>query len=113
MWGGNQQQFSVLIQCRLSDLSYDVLHNNVCTYQEPPWLFFDLILTGLDSKSSPSTSVAELKPSKPVARPAAPSVPSTLNRLKSRQYEEEQDPTCAAATLRVLKEKVAMATSTR
>ncbi|XP_060783442.1 UV-stimulated scaffold protein A isoform X2 [Neoarius graeffei] len=67
---------------------------------------------GLDSKSSPSTSVAELKPSKPVARPAAPSVPSTLNQLKSRQYEEEQDPTCAAATLRVLKEKVAMATST-
>lgn len=77
------------------------------------WLLSDLILTGLDSKSSLSTSVAELKPSKPVARPAAPPMPSTVSRLKSRLYEEEQDPTCAASTLRVLKEKVATATSTR
>ncbi|XP_027010548.2 UV-stimulated scaffold protein A [Tachysurus fulvidraco] len=61
---------------------------------------------GLESISSASTSVPELKPTKPVARPATPHLPSTVSRLKSRQYEEEQDPTCAAATLRVLKEKV-------
>lgn len=72
-----------------------------------------LILTGLDSISSPSTSVAELKASKPVARPAAPALLSTFKRLKSSRYEEEQDPTCAAATLRVLKEKMATATSAR
>lgn len=75
--------------------------------------FSDLILTGLDPISSPSTSVAELKPSKPVERPIAPPMPSTLGRLKSRRYEEELDPTCAAATLRILKEKVATATCTR
>lgn len=67
---------------------------------------------GLDPISSPSTSVAELKPSKPVERPIAPPMPSTLGRLKSRRYEEELDPTCAAATLRILKEKVATATCT-
>ncbi|MCJ8733852.1 hypothetical protein PDJAM_G00228580 [Pangasius djambal] len=67
---------------------------------------------GLDSISSPSSSVAELKPSEPAERPAAPPMPSTLSRVKSRLREEEQDPTCAAATLRVLKEKMTMATST-
>ncbi|KAI5624773.1 UV-stimulated scaffold protein A [Silurus asotus] len=66
---------------------------------------------GLDSISSPSTSVSELKPSKPAEQPAAPPMPSTFSRIKNRLNEEEQDPTCAAATLRVLKEKVATSAS--
>ncbi|TSL89828.1 UV-stimulated scaffold protein A [Bagarius yarrelli] len=51
---------------------------------------------GLDS------TVPEPKPSK---RPATSPIPSTATR--PRQYNEEQDPTCAAATLRVLREKAA------
>lgn len=73
----------------------------------------DLILTGLESISSLSTSVGEQKPLKPVEKPASSPMPSTLSRLKSRRYEEEQDPTCAAATLRALKENLATAMSTR
>ncbi|KAM9469996.1 UV-stimulated scaffold protein A isoform 1-T3 [Clarias gariepinus] len=66
---------------------------------------------GLDSTSSSSTSVTKIKPSKSVERPAAPPISSTLSQPKSRRSDEEQDPTCAAATLRVLKEKVATASS--
>lgn len=72
-----------------------------------------LILSGLDSTSSSSTSVTKIKPSKSVERPAAPPISSTLSQPKSRRSDEEQDPTCAAATLRVLKEKVATASSAR
>lgn len=75
-----------------------------------PWVS-DLIRTGLDPISSPCPYVPEQKLPKQIERPVAP--PSTLTRLKSRRSEEEQDPTCAAATLRVLKEKVTTATSTR
>ncbi|KAI4887891.1 hypothetical protein NFI96_012470 [Prochilodus magdalenae] len=67
---------------------------------------------GLDPLPSTSTSVAKPNPSKPVARPAAPPVPQILARLKRKQREEEEDPTCAAATIRVLKERLPSALST-
>ncbi|XP_070769438.1 UV-stimulated scaffold protein A [Enoplosus armatus] len=60
---------------------------------------------GLDP--SPSTSTAPVPKKPPAKRPAAPPVPSTssssFRRLK-RLTEEEQDPTCAAATLHLLRQ---------
>ncbi|XP_051505467.1 UV-stimulated scaffold protein A isoform X1 [Myxocyprinus asiaticus] len=66
---------------------------------------------GLDEAPSTSTSVAKPKPSKPAVRPAVPPVSSSLSRLK-KMRDEEEDPTCAAATLRVLKQRLLSAPST-
>uniref|UniRef100_A0A673JFW0 UV-stimulated scaffold protein A n=1 Tax=Sinocyclocheilus rhinocerous TaxID=307959 RepID=A0A673JFW0_9TELE len=62
---------------------------------------------GLDETPSTSTSGAKAKPSKPV-----PLVSSSLSRLKRKMYDEEQDPTYAAATLRVLKQRIHSTPST-
>ncbi|KAM4586058.1 UV-stimulated scaffold protein A isoform 2-T3 [Fundulus diaphanus] len=63
---------------------------------------------GLDP--SPSTSTAALTQKKaPANRPPAPPLPSTSSsssRQLKRLIEEEQDPTSAAATLRVLRQKI-------
>lgn len=60
---------------------------------------------GLDPLPSTSGSSTATKPLKPKVNPAVSSVkPTTPARLKRRQ-DEEQDPTCAAATFRILKEK--------
>ncbi|XP_076878863.1 UV-stimulated scaffold protein A isoform X2 [Brachyhypopomus gauderio] len=67
---------------------------------------------GLDALPSTSTSAAKSNLEKPVIRPAAPPVVSTLTRLKRELRDEEQDPTCAAATLRILKERLSSAPST-
>ncbi|XP_070692933.1 UV-stimulated scaffold protein A isoform X2 [Pempheris klunzingeri] len=63
---------------------------------------------GLDP--SPSTSTAPVTKTPPTKRPAAPCPPSSsssssVRRLK-RLIDEEQDPTCAAATLRVLRQNL-------
>ncbi|XP_040904631.1 UV-stimulated scaffold protein A isoform X2 [Toxotes jaculatrix] len=63
---------------------------------------------GLDP--SPSTSAAPVPTKPPAKRPAAPppqcsSSFSTSRRLK-RLTEEEQDPTCAAATLRLIRQNL-------
>ncbi|XP_072519481.1 UV-stimulated scaffold protein A [Salminus brasiliensis] len=67
---------------------------------------------GLDPLPSTSSSVAKPKPSKPAARPRAPPMPWALSRLEKKQRDEETDPTCAAATIRVLKERLPSAPST-
>lgn len=67
---------------------------------------------GLDETPSTSTSGTKAKPSRPVVKCAVPPVSSSLSRLKRRMCDEEQDPTCAAATLRVLKQKLHPAPST-
>ncbi|XP_030621623.1 UV-stimulated scaffold protein A [Chanos chanos] len=61
---------------------------------------------GLDPLPSTSTSAVGPNPVKPVVKP--PTLPSapTVSRLKRRMLDEEQDPTCAAATLRVLKQRM-------
>lgn len=63
---------------------------------------------GLDE--SPSTSASEVKaqPSKP----AVPLVSASLSRLKRKMSDEEQDPTCAAATLRVIRQRLGPAPHT-
>ncbi|GLD73802.1 UV-stimulated scaffold protein A isoform X1 [Lates japonicus] len=63
---------------------------------------------GLDP--SPSTSAAPVTRKPPAKRPAAPppcssSSSSTSRRLK-RIIEDEQDPTCAAATLRLIRQNL-------
>lgn len=73
--------------------------------------FFLLSLIGLDETPSTSTSGAKAKPSKPVVKHPVPLVSSSLSRLKRRMWE--QDPTCAAATLRVLKQRLYSTPSTR
>ncbi|XP_066505732.1 UV-stimulated scaffold protein A isoform X2 [Hoplias malabaricus] len=60
---------------------------------------------GLDPLPSASTSVAKPSSSKPVVRPAPP-IPRTPARHKRKLHDEEQDPTCAAATIRALKERL-------
>ncbi|XP_026864451.2 UV-stimulated scaffold protein A isoform X1 [Electrophorus electricus] len=67
---------------------------------------------GLDPLPSTSTSVAKSNPSEPLVRAVAPPVASTLTRLKKKLRDEEQDPTSAAATLRILKERLSSAPST-
>ncbi|KAF4105248.1 UV-stimulated scaffold protein A isoform X1 [Onychostoma macrolepis] len=67
---------------------------------------------GLDETPSTSTSGAKAKPSKPVVKHPVPLVSSSLSRLKRKMYDEEQDPTCAAATLRVLKQRIHSTPST-
>ncbi|KAL7863747.1 hypothetical protein SRHO_G00127310 [Serrasalmus rhombeus] len=67
---------------------------------------------GLDPLPSTSTSVAKPITSKLVVRPAAPPMPRTLVRLERKQRDEEEDPTCAAATIRVLKERLPSEPST-
>ncbi|KAJ8382473.1 hypothetical protein SKAU_G00032510 [Synaphobranchus kaupii] len=52
-----------------------------------------------------STSTSSVKPAKPAPAPA----PRPPPLPKRRGYAEEQDPTCAAATLHVLKQKLASA----
>uniref|UniRef100_A0A8C2EWW6 UV-stimulated scaffold protein A n=1 Tax=Cyprinus carpio TaxID=7962 RepID=A0A8C2EWW6_CYPCA len=68
---------------------------------------------GLDETPSTSTSGVKAKPSKPVVKHPVPLVSSSLSRLKRKMLDEEQDPTCAAATLRVLKQRLYSAPSTR
>lgn len=70
---------------------------------------------GLDPLPSTSAAPVPTKPS-PAKRPIAParppvtsSIPSTFRKLK-RLREEEQDPTSAAATLRLLKDKLPLPT---
>nr|XP_043897122.1 UV-stimulated scaffold protein A-like isoform X3 [Solea senegalensis] len=61
---------------------------------------------GLDP--TPSTSTAPVIRKPPAKRPAAPppqASSSSSSRHMKRLRDEEQDPTCAAATLRVLKQK--------
>uniref|UniRef100_A0A8C1TB48 UV-stimulated scaffold protein A n=1 Tax=Cyprinus carpio TaxID=7962 RepID=A0A8C1TB48_CYPCA len=67
---------------------------------------------GLDETPSTSTSGVKAKPSKPVVKHPVPLVSSSLSRLKRKMLDEEQDPTCAAATLRVLKQRLYSAPST-
>uniref|UniRef100_A0A672TFP4 UV-stimulated scaffold protein A n=1 Tax=Sinocyclocheilus grahami TaxID=75366 RepID=A0A672TFP4_SINGR len=74
--------------------------------------FFLLYLIGLDETPSTSTSGAIAKPSKPVVKHPVPLVSSSLSRLKRKMYDEEQDPTRAAATLRVLKHRIHSTPST-
>ncbi|XP_062856395.1 UV-stimulated scaffold protein A [Trichomycterus rosablanca] len=68
---------------------------------------------GLDPLPSTSTSVTKPNPPKPAVRPAAAHVqPADVARLKRRLRDEETDPTCAAATFRVLKERLSAGPST-
>ncbi|KAI2644324.1 UV-stimulated scaffold protein A [Labeo rohita] len=67
---------------------------------------------GLDETPSTSTSGTKAKPLKPVVKHPVPLVSSSLSRLKRKMYDEEQDPTCAAATLRVLKQRLHSTPST-
>ncbi|XP_051715894.1 UV-stimulated scaffold protein A [Ctenopharyngodon idella] len=67
---------------------------------------------GLDETPSTSTSEVKAKPSKPVVKRPVPLVSSSLSRLKRKMIDEEQDPTCAAATLRVLRQRLDSAPST-
>ncbi|XP_059378105.1 UV-stimulated scaffold protein A [Carassius carassius] len=67
---------------------------------------------GLDETPSTSTSGAKAKPSKPVVKHPVPRVSSSLSLLKRKMHDEEQDPTCAAATLRVLKQRLCSTPST-
>ncbi|TRY81337.1 hypothetical protein DNTS_029763 [Danionella cerebrum] len=60
---------------------------------------------GLDEAPSTSASMTIDKPSKPAVKRSVPLPSSSLSRLRKRLYDEEQDPTCAAATLRVLKQR--------
>ncbi|XP_016087953.1 UV-stimulated scaffold protein A-like [Sinocyclocheilus grahami] len=69
-------------------------------------------LPRLDETPSTSTSGAIAKPSKPVVKHPVPLVSSSLSRLKRKMYDEEQDPTRAAATLRVLKHRIHSTPST-
>ncbi|KAM6952068.1 UV-stimulated scaffold protein A [Lycodopsis pacificus] len=60
---------------------------------------------GLDP--SPSTSTAPVTKTPPAQRPAAPPpLSSSSSRRLKRLTEEDQDPTCAAATLRHLKQNL-------
>uniref|UniRef100_A0A3B4X2N7 UV-stimulated scaffold protein A n=1 Tax=Seriola lalandi dorsalis TaxID=1841481 RepID=A0A3B4X2N7_SERLL len=67
---------------------------------------------GLDP--SPSTSAAPVTRKPPAKRPAAlppqPLSSSSSSRCLKRLTEEEQDPTCAAATLRVLRQTLPLST---
>lgn len=78
-------------------------------------VLFILLLSflGLDETPSTSTSGTKAKPLKPVVKHPVPLVSSSLSRLKRKMYDEEQDPTCAAATLRVLKQRLHSTPSTR
>ncbi|XP_016373019.1 UV-stimulated scaffold protein A isoform X2 [Sinocyclocheilus rhinocerous] len=67
---------------------------------------------GLDETPSTSTDGATAKPSKPVVTHPVPLVSSSLSRLKRKMHDEEQDPTCAAATLRALKQRLYSTPST-
>uniref|UniRef100_A0A672LPZ9 UV-stimulated scaffold protein A n=1 Tax=Sinocyclocheilus grahami TaxID=75366 RepID=A0A672LPZ9_SINGR len=67
---------------------------------------------GLDETPSTSTDGAKAKPSKPVVKHPVPLVSSSLSRLKRKMHDEEQDPTCAAATLRALKQRLYSTPST-
>ncbi|XP_065105289.2 UV-stimulated scaffold protein A [Paramisgurnus dabryanus] len=67
---------------------------------------------GLDEVPSTSTSVAKPKSSQPVVKRPAPAESFNLSRLKRRMRDEEEDPTCAAATLRMLKQRLHVAPST-
>ncbi|XP_016330051.1 UV-stimulated scaffold protein A [Sinocyclocheilus anshuiensis] len=67
---------------------------------------------GLDETPSTSTDGAKAKPSKPVVKHPVPLVSSSLSRLKRKMHDEEQDPTCVAATLRVLKQRLYSTPST-
>lgn len=67
---------------------------------------------GLDETPSTSTSGTHAKPSRPAVKCPVPPVSSSLSRLKRRMCDEEQDPTCAAATMRVLKQRLHPAPST-
>ncbi|XP_077057595.1 UV-stimulated scaffold protein A, partial [Siphateles boraxobius] len=57
---------------------------------------------GLDETPSTSASEVKAKPSKPAVKRPVPLV----SRLKRKRSDEEQDPTCAAATLRVLRQRL-------
>lgn len=65
---------------------------------------------GLDPLPSTSSSVAKPETSKPAVKPGAP--PRSLARLERKLRDEEMDPTCAAATVRVLKNRLPSAPST-
>ncbi|XP_043112973.1 UV-stimulated scaffold protein A isoform X2 [Puntigrus tetrazona] len=67
---------------------------------------------GLDETPSMSTSGVKTKPSKPAVKRPVPLVSSSLARLKRKLCDEDQDPTCAAATLRVLKQRIQATPST-
>ncbi|KAA0709119.1 UV-stimulated scaffold protein A [Triplophysa tibetana] len=60
---------------------------------------------GLDDVSSTSSSVAKPKSSQSAVRNSSPVESITLSRLKRKMRDEEEDPTCAAATMRVLRQK--------
>ncbi|KAM9412815.1 UV-stimulated scaffold protein A [Salvelinus alpinus] len=55
---------------------------------------------------SPSTSVASKKPVQPPVKCPATGASHTLSRPRKRATDEEQDPTCAAATLRLFKQRL-------
>ncbi|XP_067312894.1 UV-stimulated scaffold protein A [Pseudorasbora parva] len=61
---------------------------------------------GLDETPSTSASEAKAKPVKPVSKRPVPQVSSSLSRLQRKIRDEEQDPTCAAATLHVLRKRL-------
>ncbi|XP_049340177.1 UV-stimulated scaffold protein A [Astyanax mexicanus] len=59
---------------------------------------------GLDPLPSTSSSVAKPETLKPAVKAGAP--PRSLARLQRKLRDEEMDPTCAAATVRVLKNRL-------
>ncbi|XP_056099045.1 UV-stimulated scaffold protein A [Rhinichthys klamathensis goyatoka] len=67
---------------------------------------------GLDETPSTSASEVKAKPAKPPVRRPVPLVSASLSRLQRKRSDEEQDPTCAAATLRVLRQRLGPAPST-
>ncbi|CAM4610606.1 unnamed protein product [Leuciscus chuanchicus] len=67
---------------------------------------------GLDETPSTSASEVKAKPSRAAVKRPVPLVSASLSRLRRKMSDEEQDPTCAAATLRVLRQRLDPAPST-
>ncbi|KAK7138463.1 hypothetical protein R3I94_013935 [Phoxinus phoxinus] len=67
---------------------------------------------GLDETPSTSASEVKAQPARPAVKRPVPLVSASLSRLQRKRSDEEQDPTCAAATLRVLRQRLDPAPST-
>ncbi|CAB1336955.1 unnamed protein product, partial [Coregonus sp. 'balchen'] len=59
----------------------------------------------METAPSTSTSVASKKPVHSLVKHPAPAASHTLSRPRKRATDKEQDPTCAAATLRLFKQR--------
>uniref|UniRef100_A0A8B9KVN9 UV-stimulated scaffold protein A n=1 Tax=Astyanax mexicanus TaxID=7994 RepID=A0A8B9KVN9_ASTMX len=87
---------------------HDELHIDYKTRQRR--VFSDVYSSGLDPLPSTSSSVAKPETLKPAVKAGAP--PRSLARLQRKLRDEEMDPTCAAATVRVLKNRLPSVPST-